>query len=138
MADTRRERIVEAFAQKMSATRCAVLDGDSDLPARAFWDNQEEAELTQYNSTRITLPIPVEYLAKVDSSTYANHSKQANAMLGELITDALSGDRSLGGLCQSIRYRSSEFDYPEAGEQEIAVAAVFEIVYEIVSGDPLA
>lgn len=136
MPDTLREQIVEAFTTKIGALRCARLDGDTDLPAKSVWDNSEDAERTKYGSVACSLDIPVEYMAKVDTSSYSNFSKQANAMLGELIQQATSGDSSLGGLCQNINYTSSEFVYPEDGSREIEVFAVFRITYEFVAGDP--
>lgn len=137
MADTIREQIIEAFALKVGAGRCLKLDGDSDLPARSLWDNQEEAEKTAYGSMKCSIDLPIEYLAKVDSA-FSNHSKQANAMLAELIQSATSGDNSLGGLCRSIEYKTSEFIYPEDGSQEIEVFCVFTLVYEFAIGNPFS
>lgn len=136
MPDTIREQIIEAFATKVGALRCAQLDGDSDLPAKSVWDNAEDAERTKYATTTCALDLPVEYMAKVDTLTYANHSKQANAMLGELIQAATSGDQTLGGLCRTIQYTASEFVYPNDGSREITVFVVFRINYEFAAGDP--
>lgn len=136
MADTLREQIIDAFCAKISATRCARLDGDSDLPAKSVWDNGEDAERTKYGTFSCSIDIPVEYMAKVDTATYANHSKQANAMLGELIQSATGGDTSLGGLCKSTAYAAAEFVYPDDGSREIEVFAVFRVTYEFAAGDP--
>jgi hypothetical protein len=136
MPDTLREQIVEAFATKMAATRCALLDGDSDLPAKSIWDNAEESERTKYGTFSCSVDIPVEYMAKVDTATYSNFSKQCNAMLGELVQSATAGDPSLGGLCKNIQYTASEFVYPEDGSREIEVFAVFRVTYEFAAGDP--
>jgi len=136
MPDTIREQVIQAFVTKISAARCLKLDGDSDLPAKSVWDNREEVSITKYGTNESTLPLPVEYLAKVDKATYPNHSVQANAMLGELIQAATSGDNKLGGLCRSITYLESEFIYPEDGANEIEVYAVFNIVYQFAIGDP--
>ncbi|KZZ71564.1 hypothetical protein A3765_13900 [Oleiphilus sp. HI0130] len=138
MPDTLREQIVEAFTTKIGAARCARLDGDSDLPAKSVWDNAEEAERTKYSTFACSMDIPVEYMAKIDTVTYSNFSKQANAMLGELIALATSGDPSLGDLCKSIQYSAAEFIYPDDGSREIEVFAVFRINYEFVAGDPFA
>jgi len=136
MADTVREQILQAFVLKVGAGRCLKLDGSSDLPAKSIWDNGEEASRTAYGTMEAVLPLPVEYLASVDLTTYPKLSAQANAMLGELIQAATSGDNQLSGLCRSIEYAESEFIYPEDGAQEIEVYAVFNITYQFVIGDP--
>lgn len=136
MPDTIREQVVEAFALKVGAQRCQKLDSDSDLPAKSIWDSAEEATKTEYGATRVSILLGVEYLAKVDSLTYANHSKQANAMLGEIIQAATAGDNSLGGLCRSIQYQQVEFNYPDDGAQEVEIFVVFEVVYQFATGDP--
>lgn len=135
---TKRERIVAAFASKLSALRCALLDGDSDLPARSIWDNSEEATRTKYGNYRVELSIPVEYFDKFNSANFSNYSSQANSMLGELIQDATSGDTTLGGEAISINYSSSEVVYPDDGAREIAVVASFTIIYEFENGDPIS
>lgn len=136
MPDTVREQIIQAFVTKVGAGRCLRLDGDSNLPAKSVWDNREEATKTKYNTMDVVLPLPVEYLALVDKTTYSSLSAQANAMLGELIQSATSGDVTLGGLCRSIAYTESEIIYPEDGAREIEVYAVFNIAYQFVAGDP--
>ena len=136
MADTIREKVIAAFCTKVVADRCVKLDSSSELPAKSVWDNREELTKVQFGAMQATIALPVEYLAKVDSITHDNHSKQANAMLGELIQAVTSGDNSLGGLCRSIEYTESEFIYPEDGAQEIEVYAVFTVVYQFAVGDP--
>lgn len=136
MPETIREQVVSAFATKVSAQRCARLDSDSDLPARAIWDSPEDAEKTQYGAMQCALTLGVESLALVDSETFAGLSQQANAMLGDLIQAATSGDNTLGGLCRSIEYQQSEFVYPDDGTREIEVLAAFKIVYQFAIGDP--
>lgn len=133
---TIREQILDAFSSKVSADRSLRIDGDSDLPARSIWDNEEEAEKTKYGKMRCSFDVPVEYMAKVDLSTFSSLSAQANSMLGEIISEATSGDNSLGGLCRSIDYSGAEFIFPQDGEQEIEVFVVFNIIYEFVIGDP--
>lgn len=136
MADTIREQIIQAFITKIGALRCEKLDGHSDLPAKSVWDNREDATKTQYSAMQAVLPLPVEYLAKVDLTTYSTQSAQANAMLGEIIQAATQNDNTLGGLCRSITYFESEFIYPDDGAQEIEVYAVFNVVYQFAVGDP--
>jgi len=135
MADTLREKILQAFTAKVNAGRCLGVDGDGDLPARSVWDTAENAERTSYGTVRCIIDLPVEYIAKV-SKDYLHNSAQANAMLGELIQDATAGDNTLGSLCCGVSYSSSEIVYPEDGAQEIVALAVFQIIYEFALGNP--
>lgn len=134
MPDSIREQIVEAFATRISATRSLQLDGSSDLPARSVWDTSESAERLNYGKLRVTLDLNVGFMDNVERSQ--NQSKQGNTMLAELINDALNSDPTMGGLCTQINYADSVIDYPEPGQAQIAVLAVFQIVYEIDNASP--
>jgi len=134
MPDSIREQIVAAFASRISAGRSIQLDGNSDLPARAVWDTSESAERLNYGKLRVGLDLNVGIMDNVDRQI--NQSVQGNAMLAELINDALSSDPTLGGLCSQINYSDSVIDYPEPGQSQIAVLAVFQIVYEIDNASP--
>lgn len=134
MPDSIREQIVQAFATRINATRAMQLDGNSELPARAVWDPSESAERLQYGKLRVTLELNVGFMDNVDRAE--NPSKQGNAMLAELLEDALNNDPTMGGLTSQINYSDSVIDFPEPGQSEIAVLAVFQIVYEIDSTSP--
>ena len=136
MPDSIREQIVAAFAARISAGRAIQLDGSSNLPARALWDSTESAERLQYGKMRITTEMNVGFMDNVDRSI--NNSRQGNAMLAALLEDALNNDPTLGGLCSQINYSDSVIDYPEPGQNEIAVLAVFEIVYETDNTSPFS
>lgn len=137
MADSIREQVVQAFATRINAARTLQLDSSTNLPARAVWDTTESAERLQYGKLRMSLDLNVGFMAKVDrGDPTAPISKQGNAMLAELLEDALNNDPTLGGLCSQINYSDSVIDYPEPGQDEIAVLAVFQIVYETDSASP--
>lgn len=131
--DSIREKAIQAFADRISAGRCLQLDGNSELPARAVWDTTESAEATSYGKREVTVDLNVGFMAQADWQAL---SKQGNAMLAELIDDAMSQDPTLGGLCKRINYSDSVIDYPEPGQNEIAVLAVFELVYETDNASP--
>ncbi|MCK7542970.1 hypothetical protein MLC59_02140 [Marinobacter bryozoorum] len=129
-----REQVVQAFANRISAGRTIQLDGNADLPARAVWDFSESADRTSYGALSLTLGLSVGYMAEFDRAKGA--SQQANEMLAALLEDALNNDPTLGGLAQSINYSDSTIDYPEPGQNEIAILASFEIVYETSATSP--
>lgn len=136
MADSIREQVVAAFAARINAQRCQQLDGNSDLPARAVWDTTETVTRAKYRKLTATVDLNVGYMAPVDRTK--NQSVQGNAMLAELINDALTEDPTLGGLCKQIDYLESVIDYAEPGQNEIAILAGFQIVYEISNTDPFS
>ncbi len=129
-----REQVVQAFADRISAGRAIQLDGNSDLPARAVWDFSESADRTGYGALSMSLALSVGCMAEFDRTKGA--SKQANEMLAALMEDALNNDPTLGGLAQQINYADSTIDYPEPGQNEIAILASFEIVYETSATSP--
>ncbi len=94
MADSIREQVVQAFATRINAARTLQLDGSANLPARAVWDTTESAERLQYGKLRMSLDLNVGFMAKVDRGDppTAPISKQGNAMLAELLEDALNND----------------------------------------------
>jgi len=134
MPDSIREQVVAAFASRISAGRSIQLDGSSDLPARAVWDTSESSERLNYGKLQVSLDLNVGLMDNVNRQI--NQSVQGNAMLAELIDDALSSDPTMGGLCTQINYSDSVIDYPEPGQSQIAVLAVFQIVYEIDNASP--
>jgi len=136
MPDSIREQIIEAFATRISAGRAIQLDGSSDLPARALWDSSESAERMNYGKLRMTTEMNVGFMDNVNRSI--DNSKQGNAMLADLLEDALNNDPTLGGLCSQINYSDSVIDYPEPGQNQIALLAVFQIVYETDNTSPFS
>ena len=134
MPDSIREQVVAAFATRISADRALQLDGNSQLPARSVWDFSEEAERTTYGTLNLSLGLSVGAMELFDRTKGA--SKQANEMLANLLEDALNDDPTLGGLADRINYVESTVDYPQPGQDEIAILASFEIAYQTQATTP--
>lgn len=134
MPNSIREQVVQAFADRIGASRAQKLDSQSDLPARALWDPSESAEKNKYGKYDLTVTIQVAEMASRDFQT--DSSTQGNAMLASLLNDALNADATLGGLCKHIRYVESTLDSPEDGQKEMVVLATFEIVYVTSNTSP--
>ncbi|MFL1405376.1 hypothetical protein ACJO2E_08540 [Marinobacter sp. M1N3S26] len=127
MPDSIREKVVQAFSQRLQAERSEQLSSEDELPARCLWDMDESAERLAYGKLRMTLSVGVGVMDRVPRSVTA--SEKGNEMLAELLEDALNQDPTLGGLTEQINYSDSTLDYPEPGQDIIAVLANFEIVY---------
>jgi len=134
MADSIREQIIQAFATRISAQRSGQVSAEQTLPARAVWDLAESSERTSFGKLENTLTLSVGIMDRVDLQL--NNSVQANALLAELLDDALNQDATLGDLCERINYTGSTIDYPAPGQSEMAVLAEFEIVYRTSSRTP--
>lgn len=134
MPDSLREQVVEAFSQRISASRSNQLSSEDPLPARVLWDTDETAERLAYGKLRMTLTIGVGVMDRVPRDVTS--SKKGNDMLAQLLEDALNQDPTMGGLTESINYSDSTMDYPEPGQDVMAVLASFEIVYQTDSISP--
>ena len=83
---------------------------------------------------RMTLTVGVGVMDRVPRDVTS--SKKGNGMLAQLLEDALNQDPTMGGLTESINYSDSTMDYPEPGQDVMAVLASFEIVYQTDSISP--
>lgn len=127
MPDSIREQVVEAFSQRINAGRSDQLSSEDPLPARVVWDTNETAERLAYGKLRMTLTLGVGVLDRVPRNTVT--SKHGNVVLAALLEDALNQDPTMGGLTEQINYTDSTMDFPEPGQDVMAVLASFEIVY---------
>ncbi len=140
-----REQILEALKAKLSglpafdghdAQRAnSELDIDT-LPAISLWDGADTAEQDQrYNQATVTTEVGVETVHRANAD-YATWSTQANTILAALIAGATSGDRTLGGLADGVRYAGTTIYYPEPGSDVIGVDIVLEVRWRHDLGDP--
>lgn len=134
MPDSIREQVVQAFATRISAKRAEQISREDALPVRALWDFNETTERMSYGKNRMTLTISVGVMDRLP--TGENASQRANAVLAELLEDALNADPTMGGLCQRLTYTDSTIDFPQPGQDVLAVLTEFEIVYETDTTSP--
>lgn len=140
MATTKRDQILDALLLRLKTVNSKAVRNhirllDEGLPALSVWDESEADSGKKYGKQSLRLIVNVAYADYLPPSS--NPSKIGNAMLGKLIAAAIGTDSSLGGLAESVRYQSSQIDYPEAGgDWIIAVDMSLEINYEIVLGNP--
>lgn len=135
--ETIREQILKALALRLAplangdVLRCqAAVD---DFPAVSLWDIDEGAQRAQFGITDANVDLVVEYIKHTDDEP---PSPIANSMIGDLIKAVIGTDASLGGLANSITYSGSAVDYPEAGDDLIAVRFAFQVSYQFTAGDP--
>lgn len=129
-----REQIIKALSLRLNAQRAnSVIE---DLPAVSIWDGSDsEIEQTPYGSVSVTSPLTVETVHQANAD-YTQWSTQANKVLAELIAQSTGTDRTLGGLCEDIRYTGSTIYYPEEGSDIIGVDLVLEVRWTHAIGDP--
>ena len=134
MADSIREQVVQAFANRINAARAAQLDSEQELPARVIWDPSESAERLQFGKYEMTLSVNVAEMAKREP--LVNSSVQGNTMLAAILDDALNQDPTLGDLCKQINYTDSQIDSPDSGQTTMIVLVTFDIVYRTSNTNP--
>lgn len=129
-----REQIIAALAQRLEAPRAEkVIDA---LPARSLWDSSdEEVERTPYGQHQVTMTLTLESVHLADRDR-AQWSTQGNALLAQLISDATSTDRTLGGLCDDVAYAGGTIYYPDEGSDVLGVDINLAVRYRFDIGDP--
>ena len=128
MPDSIREQIVEAFAQRIGASRSDHVSADGKLPVRNVWDLDESAEKLTMGRRRMTLVIGVGVMDRAPKGV--SSSQKANTMLAELLADAITQDATLGDLAEQISYTGSLPSYPQPGQDVVALECSFEIQYQ--------
>lgn len=137
MADTIREKIISAFAAKASVLsalpvlRCQRSTGESNDRFVSVWDGDDQAQDVKYNTQRMQFQIAVECIFKT-----ANHSIEANALMGEIQSLYLGSDQNFGNLALKNELATASPRYPEDGSNYTTVTVIFNITYETVLGDP--
>lgn len=141
-----REQVIAAFADKVGAVR-APLPADFDdkvaWPITGLVDGDDLVERVEYGSYFVILGIRLE---RIDEYTGANalarygsedKSVVGNALLTDLISTALAGDRTLGGLAVDTQYSEGGVIYADTSSRLVGAFAVFNLRFRFDVGDPL-
>ncbi len=141
MADTIRERIIQAFSDRAAALsslpveRCTRSMGETKAVFISVWDGADQDQAPLYGLQPIVFPISLECIFMHGSD---NPSIAANALLGEVITTMIgpSTDLTFGGLATGIVKNSGSPDYPQSGSDYTTLTVNFTINYTTLIGDP--
>lgn len=148
MADTIRERIIQAVATRAGAilvsggykTDCGLhvfrvrkaLDPAEDLDAVVIWPDPEESTRSYGIDTHV-MPVRLQGIALFGE---VNPSVISERILGDLIK-AMTVSDPTGGLAEDIEYATGgSDDYPDEGEITVGCEATFKIKYKTLKGDP--
>ena len=133
MATAKRESILAAIATRTSAVRAPFRRVAGATSYTLLADGEESVRDYDYDDALVTMAIAVHRatLAASDST----HAADASALLAALISATLGTDKTLSGLCETIRYDSGITDYPE-GSAMVSATATFSVDYRHVAGSP--
>ncbi|MFA5922316.1 MAG: hypothetical protein WC856_13655 [Methylococcaceae bacterium] len=135
MTDTVRETIIAAFTARAAALstlpvlRAQRSIGESDARFVSVWDGEDRAVAVDYGTQKSQFPLAVECIKKT-----ANHSIEANAIIGEII--ALFLNRTFTGKWLKNELAVASPAYPQDGGNYTTITVIFYITYETVLGDP--
>lgn len=137
MADTVRERIIQAFAAKAEilsgnpVDRCRRSMPASKEPFVSVWDGASTAFNTAYGIEQKHFQLGIEA-----AFISLEPSPDANALMGIIEQFFMSGDRTYGGLVKQLNWLSSQTNYPEDGSLVATVRVTYEIEFAHPVGDP--
>ena len=130
-----REYLLAAITTAVSGVyRVPTPDDERDLPITFVQDSTDDCE-TDYDFTRLVMPVAVARAEAATSTDRAAQRTQANAVLAALIT-AMYSDETFGGLAQGITLQGQGIQ-TELGKYVFAEAS-FQVKYQHVRGDPAA
>lgn len=122
-----RETILVALAARIDAQRAPWPTLPADTPFTLLADGQEVVSARDYGEDTIAMTVGIRRTAR--AATDAVRATAANNLLETLITDTFGTDRTLGGLCQDIRYVEGSTEYPSDGTDLIGAIAIFTVDY---------
>lgn len=122
-----RETILVALAARVGAQRAPWPTFPGDTPFTLLADGQEVVSARDYGEDTIAMTVGIRRTAR--AATDAVRSTAANNLLAALIAETFGADRTLGSLCQDIRYVEGNTEYPSDGTDLIGATAIFTVDY---------
>lgn len=134
MATAKRERILTALAARLGALRNPYPNDYDAVPMTTLLEGEETVTDRDYDDAIITLPVVVEGIDRYGESE--ERTTAANALLARLIAATVGNDKTLGGLCETIRYTGGSTLFSDAGSELIGIVARFDLIYRHSAGSP--
>lgn len=134
MATSRRELAVAALAARLGATRAPWESIPEDEPFTMLVDGEETVIAEEYGEQLVAVQIGIR--RTIRGTDDDARSTAANAVLAALKTETVGTDRTLGGLCENLRYRSGGIDIPTDGTDLIGASVFFDLDYRQMADSP--
>lgn len=134
MATAKRESILAALATRLGATRNPYPSDYDELKITSLLESEETATNDDYDDTVVIMSVTVEKIDRYAED--ASRDSAANALLAECISAAFGSDKTLGGLCQDMRYTGGATVFSDTSSELVGAIARFEIVYRHAGGSP--
>lgn len=134
MPTSRRELAVAALAARMDATRAEWDSIPEDEPFTFLVDGEESVISEEYGEQLVSVQIGIRRAVRAANDDA--RSTAANAVLAALKAETVGTDRTLGGLCENLRYRSGGVDIPTDGTDLIGASVFFDMDYRQMADSP--
>lgn len=132
--DSIREQIYAAFAAKIGATRAIK----ADLVLYETDTETIDLDASEYDMIQSVLPARVEYERQLTEAEMATYTTILNNQLATIINAAVTGDRTLGGLCDDIVEGESQIEIRDSGSRIVGCKILFQIPYSYNRGNPFS
>lgn len=132
--DSIREQIYAAFAAKIGASRALK----AELVLYEADTETIRLDESEYDMIQSVLPARVEYERQLTESEMDTYPQILNNQIATIILSAVTGDRTLGGLCDDIVEFESEAELRDSGSRIIGCKILFQIPYSYNRGDPFS
>lgn len=134
MATAKREQILAMLALRLGALRNPYPSDYEDAPMTTLLEGEETVTDRDYDDAILTLPVVVEGIDRYAEGE--ERTAAANALLARIIVMVYGSDKTLGGLCETIRYTGGSTLFSDVGSELIGIVARFDIFYRHTAGSP--
>ncbi len=131
---SRRELALVALATRVSATRAPWASLPDDEPFTLLVDGEEKVTRREYGEEIITVSVGIRRAVRGDDDD--TRSTLANATLAALRVAVVGSDKTLGGLCDDLRYVSGEIDIPSDGTDLVGATVFYDMDYRCLNDSP--
>jgi len=137
-----RERIMRAVKARLSSAGYGWTIGrglqsldDARLPAVIVWDGAETGAIDQYGAQTFSSSLTIE--AMVECGADAEQAvSDANQIMAQVVSVMIYGDKTFGGIADTILYRRATPILPQDGQRITGARIEFDVEYQTLLGDP--
>lgn len=134
MSLSRREQILAALATRIGASRAPWASLPDDTAFTLLVDGEERVTSSDYAEEMITMAVGIRRAVRGDDDD--TRSTLANATLAALRAAVVGSDRTIGGLCDNLRYTSGTVEIPADGTDLVGATVFYDVDYRCPIDSP--
>lgn len=135
---TIRERILQEIQARTGAQRELEEFDERELPFTVLLAGEDEEDGAIYDTTPLTMQIAVARAFAPTGDKGDSWHEQAETAYGDLVTEVMGSDRSLGGLATRLLHTGGAAGTIENTASAVSAQAIFRVHYRIATGDPFS